>query len=64
MPTLGREENNNGITFTEETFIACRMDGNLIYVEKVNGKIERWFTSNESLLTNTKKALGIDRVQK
>ena len=51
----------NGITFTEETFICCKVDGNLIYIEKVNGKVERWFTSNESLLTKTKNALGINR---
>lgn len=55
-------ETNNGLTFTEETLICIRRDGELIAVEKVNGKIERWSTKHVNL-TESRKIYGLDKVQ-
>ncbi len=53
----------SGITFTEETFICIRKDGELVGIESENGHITRYETI-KTTRTKSREILGIDRVQK
>jgi hypothetical protein len=37
-------EANHGLTFSEEAVLCIYRDGELIAIEKQNGKLERWTT--------------------
>jgi hypothetical protein len=55
-------EPNNGLTFTQESVLTIRRDGELIAIEIQNGHIERYITE---IATRAKsmEILGADKVQ-
>lgn len=42
------EEVNHGLNFGIDTFICFYKDGELVAIEKQNGKIERWTTEPQT----------------
>jgi hypothetical protein len=55
-------ESNSGLTFSQETVLAIRRDGQLIGIELQNGHIERYKTS-EATKTDSLEIFGADKVK-
>jgi hypothetical protein len=55
-------EANHGLTFAEEAVLCIYRDGELIAIEKQNGKLERWATE-PATRSKSLQIFGADKAQ-
>lgn len=55
-------EANHDLVFRQESFMTARRDNELVFIEKVNGKIERWVTK-QATAQSSLEAFGANKPQ-